>query len=383
MVRGFYVLAVLQFAAVAAWAHPVAQGAMDITVSDDHVYIHARVSLEEALVAEALNHRTNDKSGSMQDVYSRHAEYLLGHLYLASDDVQLVGTIAAITPPNKNTMTSSIGYDLEFAIPTSTKRPRTFVARQNVLNEFVFAPGNRWEASYIVRISQLRHSTRETLLFTSRQPLKFTRDSTASTGEGGLSLSQWATFSAFVRYGIAHILGGYDHLLFIAGLVIALGTFWDLLKIVTAFTVAHTITLTLAVLDVFRLSSRVVEPMIAASIVIVALQNLTTPHHAGGRARLVVAFGFGLFHGLGFAGGLLEAMEEMAGVMVVSAIAAFSIGVEVGHQLVSLPLFALMKMTGSQKLSRSDPERIRLWALRGGSTAIGAAGMVYLIAALR
>jgi hypothetical protein len=278
---------------------------------------------------------------------------------------------------------SSISYHLKFEIPTGARPLRTFVARQDVLNEFLFAPGNRWEASYIVRISQQQHPAREALLFTSRQPLTFTCDWVTPIGESATHLDQWSMSRAFVRYGIEHILGGYDHLLFIAGLVIALGTFWDLLKIVTAFTVAHTITLTLAVLDVVRLSSRIVEPMIAASIVIVALQNLITPARTNGRARLMVAFGFGLFHGLGFAGGLLSAMEGMAGVMIVTAIVAFSIGVEMGHQLVALPLFVLMKMTRSEKWSQSDPERIRRWALRAGSTAICAAGMMYLIAALR
>src|SRR5207248_11269167 len=135
-------------------------------------------------------------------------------------------------------------------------------------------------------------------------------------------VDRMAMGGAFLRHGIQHILGGYDHLLFVAGLVLAVGSMWDLLKVVTAFTLAHTLTLTLAVLDVVRLSNRIVEPMIAASIVFVALQNLFAPAHSRGLTRIGVAFGFVLFHVLGFAGGLLPAMVGMQGVAVATAIAA-------------------------------------------------------------
>ena len=161
---------------------------------------------------------------------------------------------------------------------------------------------------------------------------------------------------AFLRHGIRHILGGYDHLLFVAGLVLAVVSIFDLLKVVTAFTIAHTLTLTLAVLDIVRVSHRIVEPMIAGSIVLVALQNLLWPTRARGWTRLGVAFGFGLFHGLGFAGGLLSAMEGMAGVAIVTAIAAFSFGVEIGHQVVALPLFGVLKITRAYSSSAADPE---------------------------
>ena len=118
-------------------------------------------------------------------------------------------------------------------------------------------------------------------------------------------------FKAFFYHGMHHILTGYDHLLFISALVLAASTFWDLIKVVTAFTIAHTITLSLAVFNVVSLPQWVVEPLISASIVFVALQNVFWPSRAKDRSRLGAAFFFRLFHGLGFAGGLLEAMREM------------------------------------------------------------------------
>jgi hypothetical protein len=109
-------------------------------------------------------------------------------------------------------------------------------------------------------------------------------------------------------------------------LLLAAARLWDLVKVITAFTMAHTITLALSVLDVFRLSASVVEPTIAVSIVVVATQNVFWPETCRGQARMLAAFGFGLFHGLGFAGGLLEAMSGLNRTGAVRAIVAFSLG---------------------------------------------------------
>jgi hypothetical protein len=129
-------------------------------------------------------------------------------------------------------------------------------------------------------------------------------------------------FKAFFYQGVYHILTGYDHLLFISALVLAATTFWDLIKVVTAFTIAHTITLSLAAFNLVSLPQRVVEPLISASIVFVALQNVFWPSRAKGWSRLGAAFFFGLFHGLGFAGGLLEVMREMQiGTMLLAILA--------------------------------------------------------------
>jgi len=383
MVQHFcYLFAVLELTALAAMAHPVAQGTMNVVVSADSIEVHARVSTEEVFVAEAFGGKA-DAKGSLDDVWRRHGAYLLAHLQVTADGVLLEGQIRDITPPGKTA--SHVNYDLKFDLPAGRQHPGLIVLRQNVLNEFMFAPGNRWETSYILRISKRDRPAREGLLLSSRESLSFDCSGTPFPNEPNATsrLDERAMAAAFIRHGVRHILSGYDHLLFVAGLVLAVASMWDLLKVVTAFTVAHTLTLTLAVLDIVRLSNRIVEPMIAASIVFVALQNLLWPNRARGWTRLAVAFGFGLFHGLGFAGGLLSAMEGMAGVVIVAAIAAFSLGVEIGHQIVALPLFGVLKITRAYRSSANDPEWISYWAMRTGSTAICAAGLVYLVAALR
>ncbi|MFL6521452.1 MAG: HupE/UreJ family protein [Chthoniobacterales bacterium] len=364
-------------------AHPVAQGAIDIVLLTDHIEVKARVSNEEAFVAEAFGEKSPDNA-TLEGVRQRHGQYLLTHLRLTVDEVAVSGRVVEVTPPRETKPEALIDYALWFDLPPGHRPAAKLHLEEDVLNEFIFAPGNRWEASYIVRITRGNEVMREGLLLTSRQPLSF---DLPGPGEGRNKseprVQKWEMALAFLRHGIAHILGGYDHLLFVAGLVLAVASLWDLLKVVTAFTVAHTITLTLAVLDVIRLSDRIVEPMIAASIVFVALQNLFAPARSRGWARLVVAFGFGLFHGLGFAGGLLHAMEGMRGVAIATAIAAFSLGVELGHQMVGLPLFAGMQLARAYGRGSLHPERVPLWLLRAGSTVICVAGGIYLVAALR
>jgi hypothetical protein len=124
--------------------------------------------------------------------------------------------------------------------------------------------------------------------------------------------------------------------------------------------------------------------MIAASICFVALQNVCWPRQRTGWSRLAIAFAFGLFHGLGFAGGLKEAMSGMPGATLGAALGGFSAGVEAGHQVVVLPLFALMytvrhyRGTPLAQPSGAIAERI----LRYGSCAISIAGAGFLVKAI-
>lgn len=191
------------------------------------------------------------------------------------------------------------------------------------------------------------------------------------TGNGSL-------LKAFFYLGVRHILTGYDHLLFVTALVLAATTLWELIKVVSAFTLAHTITLTLAAMDLIHLPASVVEPLIAASIVFVALQNLFWPRQAHGWTRLAAAFLFGLFHGLGFAGGLLDAMHEMQSGAMFLAIVAFSMGVEAGHQMVVLPLFGLVKAVRQVRPGAVAQVNLSMALQRIGSAGILVAGIYYL-----
>jgi hypothetical protein len=132
------------------------------------------------------------------------------------------------------------------------------------------------------------------------------------------------------------------------------------------------------VFGIFRLPAFIVEPLIALSIVFVSLENLIWPQRAHSRIRLALAFGFGLIHGLGFAGGLLEAMSGLPAIGTWIALGAFSLGVEIGHQVVVLPLFGVLA------LSRHEmPEPARAEWLRYGTTAISICGAYYFFVAVQ
>ena len=319
-----------------AGAHPVAQGAMEITVAEQALTVRVSVTLEEVLVASAYGPE-NARDLSPTEAARRHGPYLLGHLHVKADGVRIQGRL--VSPEPLTERLNHFAYQFEFPLP---KALSVLALEQNVLNEFDFAPGNRWEASYVVRIVEADGNSREGLLLTSREPLVIRQQGDA--GPAGARVQRWHVFNDYVRHGMLHILTGYDHLLFVTALVLAVRTFWELVKVITAFTVAHSLTLGLSALDLVRLPSSVVEPVIAASIVVIALQNVFWFDRAQGGSRLLVAFVFGLFHGLGFAGGLLEAMHGMGSEVFLLALLAFSVGVELGHQVVVLPLFGLLKL---------------------------------------
>jgi hypothetical protein len=181
---------------------------------------------------------------------------------------------------------------------------------------------------------------------------------TADSGRGTRS---------FVVLGLQHIVTGYDHLLFLLGLLLPGGTFVSLLKIVTAFTVAHSLTLALAVVGVVVLPDRLVEAVIALSIAFVAAENLA-PRPAVSR-RWAISFLFGLVHGFGFSSALRELGLARQGLAL--SLLGFNVGVEAGQALVIAAL-----LPGLVLLRRSQ------WEARtvmGSSLAILLIGLMLFV----
>jgi hypothetical protein len=177
--------------------------------------------------------------------------------------------------------------------------------------------------------------------------------------------SAWSP--SFFRLGMRHILGGYDHLLFLLALLLRGGRLLSLLKIVTAFTLAHSLTLALAVLDVVVLPERLVEGAIALSIALVAAENLR-PCPATSR-RWLLSLGFGFVHGFGFSSALRELGLPRHG--LAASLLGFNLGVEAGQALVvavTLPLLLWM---------RARPWEPR--AVRLASVALAAVGLGWFV----
>ncbi len=184
-------------------------------------------------------------------------------------------------------------------------------------------------------------------------------------------------FGAFLGLGFGHILGGWDHLAFVAALVLASRRLRSLLGVVTAFTVAHSITLALAALKVVNLYAYAgfIEALIALSIAYVAADACLHPRNK--RVRWLEAGGFGLVHGLGFAGFLGQSLvrEQARG----TALFAFNVGVELGQVLVVLGLVAVLALIPR----RAEPEEERFLAplmlRRVGSAAIAVLGLFWFV----
>lgn len=156
-----------------------------------------------------------------------------------------------------------------------------------------------------------------------------------------------AQAAAFLWLGVRHIFTGYDHVLFLVALLLAGGSTIELVKIVTSFTVAHSITLALAALAVVMLPVRFVESAIALSICYVAAENMVLPH--AGR-RWVITFFFGLIHGFGFSTILREL--ELPRASLATSLVFFNLGVETGQVaivLLFLPLLALLRRSAHHR----------------------------------
>jgi HupE / UreJ protein len=204
---------------------------------------------------------------------------------------------------------------------------------------------------------------------------EFVLDRTAPAIDlSGAGSSTLQLVGRFIRAGIEHIFLGYDHIAFLLAVILWGRSLWPLVKVVTAFTLAHSLTLGLAVLDIVRLPSSVVEPLIAATIVFVAAENFFV-HDI--RKRWRATFVLGLVHGFGFAGALRE--YGLPTDSIAPALAAFNIGVEIGQvAIVGLvfPLLLLSDRLGGGAAIRKERHPAVVYTC---SAAILACGLYWLI----
>jgi hypothetical protein len=150
------------------------------------------------------------------------------------------------------------------------------------------------------------------------------------------------SFAAFLKLGINHILnvGAFDHLLFLLALLLGCQRLKPMLLVITGFTLAHSLTLTLAALDVVVISSGISEPLIAASIVFVAAENFRSTNKSW--RRYALTGGFGLIHGFAFASALRESGLGGPGAKILKPLLAFNLGVEIGQLTVAAALLPLL-----------------------------------------
>lgn len=291
-----------------AIAHPGDKGFATITLHGNTVRYQFLLPLSSFHPPEG--DRAVNQEGLARD-HPGVADAVGAKVAIALDGTPCVRGGVTLTPPANPS--GSIDVRAEFTCGTDA--PRELEVRDDLVDalspEYVTIASIQWPGG-------------------SRQHV-FTRDArqlrielnTASTAQG---------VASFVLLGVEHILLGWDHLLFVLALLLQGGSFVAVLKVITAFTVAHSLTLAAAVLDLVSVPARLVESLIALSIAYVAGERLLRVRDATLSRRWPVALGFGLVHGLGFSSALRDAGLPDDGLLW--ALFGFNLGVEAGQAVV-------------------------------------------------
>lgn len=361
--RIFCLLALAWLWSVPAWAHKPSDSYLTLDVRGKHIDGQWDIALRDLDMAIGLDQDGNGEL-TWNEVRARHpaiAAYALSRLQVASG--------GQACPLRVTQQLLDDHSDGAYAVLRVSGDCGADVAQLDIDYRLLFDIDPQHKG-----LLQLRHEGQvATAIFapdSARQSLRV-------AGASG-----WRQFGDYVRHGIWHIWIGFDHILFLLSLLLPAVLVYrdqawrsrttfrsaalDVLKIVTAFTLAHSITLTLATLGVVSLPSRLVESAIAASVVLAALNNLWPIFH--GR-RALVAFCFGLIHGFGFASVLLDLGLPKAALAL--SLLGFNLGVEIG-QITIVALFLPLAF-----LAR-DSVVYRKGVLGAGSFAIALLALVWL-----
>lgn len=369
-------------------AHSIFQNSLWVDYTEKQMDVRVQVTVKEICTAAGLDFDPKQLNHTeIERAAPKHLPYLLSHLQIESNGVQLVGALQRIEPPESWEPTPAdkdpnlpaaddtmdrlhFFFHLVYPCPQPPKR---ISLKQSMMTEFSYTPGTPFNFSYLVRVARSGKPAQdfgplaEWSTFQVATDFEVAADGTVANSS---DKALWPSMRRFLQSGFVHVLEGYDHLLFAAALVLALSSFWEVFKIIALFTLAHSITVTLTSYQLISVSPSIVEPLIAGSIVFVALENLFFPAQSKGWRRMVLTFGFGLIHGMGLAGQLVPNLEGFTVGIIALAILAFCIGVEIGHLCIIAPFCAVTRVVP------------RPPAMRYGSILIALAGGYYLLKAL-
>jgi hydrogenase/urease accessory protein HupE len=323
-------------------AHPLLQDRIEISIDSNQIGLLVYATLRSVVVSSGaeLGEAEYFHAPDLEPHARRHAEYLLEHIQLTADSRVLVGHVDSVRvladsrrPIHRAVDLEKIQARISLSFPTS-HRPSNLTLRHECLIGFEYAPAMPWQLSYQVFLRD--RLTSESHYYRILGPKELlTVDLSASAPPEPKARQTGPSLLQMARLGVLHILLGLDHLLFVSALMLGVTQIRHLWAVIGAFTVAHSTTLLLTVSHLLPVPVSVVEPLIAGSIVVAAAHAYRVQRaHASAPSvwrSLPIAFLFGLFHGLGFAGGLITALGGTIGVQVLTSILAFSVGIEVGH----------------------------------------------------
>ena len=260
--------------------------ASTFSVDRDHIQVHMRLTPGVGVIDKVLKAiDSNGANGANGDgVISEtkqrdYVEKVRRDISLTLDKNPLQLRVVGFSYPGVDEMKQGMGeilIDFQSDIPAGGGPDRAMVFEnhhQPAISVYLMN-------CLVPRDSAIRIVSQNRNFNQSFYQLDYTQSQAAPNASWASRTGSASLFKAFFFHGVHHILTGYDHLLFVSALVLAATSLWDLFKVVSAFTIAHTITLTLAALSLIHLSEHIVEPLISASIVFVALQNVLMPKRA-------------------------------------------------------------------------------------------------------
>jgi hydrogenase/urease accessory protein HupE len=322
--------------------------------------VTAELTFSPAELARSIPTLDRDEDGTIDEAelargHDTLGSAVLGGLAVRSQGAPCAGSMTSTSVTEQDGVLVRVQFSC--AAPVSDLR-----VKLSLLD--LFPHGHRHIAH-----AEIGSATQDDVLFRGHDELEL-RAAAPAPGQARVAAPA-PRFTSFLRMGIEHILTGYDHLVFLFGLVLVGGRVRALVAVITAFTLAHSITLALAALDVYSPPSRVVEAGIALSIAYVGIENFFV---ANAERRWRITFPFGLIHGFGFAGALREVSLDRAQVPL--ALLGFNLGVEAGQLAVLavvLPLVLGLRKKGV--LGRR--------ATLALSAAVAAAGIVWFAMRVR
>jgi len=311
-----------------AFAHPPGLSSTDITVKPDKLDVKVTFAIQdiEAFV-------TMDTDGDA-DVTDAELEAAKPHIanYVASElKILLDGTETKANATNKVSFDKLNNTTIELNFPGN---PKSSIGIESKLLGKL--PADHKE--YITVKDAVGHELGKKMLTPKANTLEINLETNAAPANENQPTS---TFTDFLKLGVEHILTGYDHLLFLFSLLVVTRSFWPAIKIITFFTIAHSITLALAGMNLVDIPSSIIEPLIAATIVYVGLENIVRKDKVTTKQRCILTFFFGLIHGFGFAGVLREMGISSIETGILVPLFSFNLGVELGQITVAsivLPL---------------------------------------------
>jgi HupE / UreJ protein len=345
------VVAVL-VAPAAANAHPLAFSGFDVWAGERDVRVDFKLDVPSVLsVLDRAHPGAKPASlGTIRDQRSTVFDYLAANFHIGNDGQPCTPELPAdlLVHAGTNKVLTTARFRCAGALDLLTSESTMFNEQspapevvcnfhyQRALEHYFFNKGVPVAQIPVRKLLQVLPAVIDTT-----RPFEMARPPPGTDLGGGPARAAPAAhgggFVAFLGQGILHILGGFDHVLFVVLLVIAARTPRQLVLIVSSFTIAHSITLVLGTFDLVRASPRLVEPLIALTIIYVAIENIV---RRAPPARPAVTFGFGLVHGLGFSAALREL--GLPARALVGPLVGFNAGVELGQLTIVLPLLPLM-----------------------------------------